>query len=109
MAYFPKFVFGSIDKGKSLWKFHRITGYLFLILVWVTAELGIRTSLMTTYMPSPNMIAGHWVALVLVVIGITGRVRLYKWGLGSPPKAGHDSLEIIQNEQQQRSRSGDLL
>ncbi|KAG2223536.1 hypothetical protein INT45_000856 [Circinella minor] len=108
MAYFPNFVFGSIDKGKSLWKFHRITGYLFLILVWVTAELGIRTPLMITFMPTPNMIAGHWVALVLVVIGITGRVRLYKWGLGGPPKARHDSLDIIQDEQQQTSRSGDL-
>ena len=106
MAYFSNVFFGSVDRGKSLWKFHRMTGYFFLVLVWVTAELGVRTPLMLSFMPTPNIVAGHWVALVLVVIGMAGRVRLYKWGLGGPPVARDDSLAIMQHEQ--RGHSADI-
>ncbi|KAI9250453.1 eukaryotic cytochrome b561-domain-containing protein [Phascolomyces articulosus] len=102
-AYFPG-IFGSVTKGKSLWKFHRMTGYLFLVIVWVTAQLGIRTDLMKNFMPVPNLMAGHWVALVLVVIGIAGRVRIYKWGLVPNPHqhaSQQDSSAILQYHEQQ--------
>ncbi|KAI8380343.1 eukaryotic cytochrome b561-domain-containing protein [Blakeslea trispora] len=81
MAYFPQQVFGSVDKGKSLWKFHRISGYILLSLVWLTAQLGVRADYMYNNLYSTQLIWLHWVAVALVVFGVLSRIRLTKWGL----------------------------
>ena len=79
MAFMPS-LFGNVTKAKSLWKYHRMTGYTLIVIIWVTAQLGIRADYIYKNLWSPKLMIGHWIALVFVVIGVAGRVRLYKWG-----------------------------
>lgn len=80
MAYVPS-VFGGTAQSKALWKYHRISGYLLLILVWITAELGAHAEFMVDNFPRPNLIWLYWVSLVLVIVGIAKRTDVSKWGL----------------------------
>ncbi|EIE87432.1 hypothetical protein RO3G_12143 [Rhizopus delemar RA 99-880] len=41
----PITIYGSIDKAKSLWKYHRVLGYTLLLFVWITAQLGYQSHL----------------------------------------------------------------
>ncbi|RCH82075.1 hypothetical protein CU098_005425, partial [Rhizopus stolonifer] len=36
----PITIYGSLDKAKKLWKYHRILGYILLLLLWITTQLG---------------------------------------------------------------------
>ncbi|KAI8089723.1 eukaryotic cytochrome b561-domain-containing protein [Halteromyces radiatus] len=67
---------------KKLWKYHRITGYIFFILVWVTAVFGIQTDYMITnswIIPS-RYLSSNWIFLFVVIanVGILLRLRFYK-------------------------------
>ncbi|KAI8368337.1 eukaryotic cytochrome b561-domain-containing protein [Choanephora cucurbitarum] len=81
MAYFPEQVFGSVSNGKNLWKYHRISGYILLSLVWLTAQLGVRADYMYNNLYSVQLIWLHWVAVALVAFGVISRIRFTKWGL----------------------------
>ncbi|KAI9488377.1 eukaryotic cytochrome b561-domain-containing protein, partial [Zychaea mexicana] len=99
IAYIPR-LYGNVTKAKQLWKFHRMTGYILLVLIWITAQLGVRADYMYKNLWSPKLIIGHYIALALVVIGIAGRVRLSKWGLSSstsPPAALPQQAEVSRN------------
>lgn len=79
IAFAPQ-VFGSVEKGKQLWKYHRVFGYILLGLVWITAQLGVRADYMYNNLYSPHLLWLHWVAVLLVFGGIASRVRLSKFG-----------------------------
>ncbi|KAI8638678.1 eukaryotic cytochrome b561-domain-containing protein [Parasitella parasitica] len=80
MAFLPKLIFGSVEKAKSLWKYHRMFGYILLLLVWFTAQLGVRADYMYNNLYNPHLIWLHWVSLVLVFGGLFARIRFKKWG-----------------------------
>ncbi|KAI7875605.1 hypothetical protein K492DRAFT_173199 [Lichtheimia hyalospora FSU 10163] len=85
ISYLPTLVFGNVATAKRLWKFHRMTGYLLLVLVWLTAQLGVRADYMINNLWSDKLMWLHWVALLLVAVGVVARIRLWKWGISSPP------------------------
>jgi dolichyl-phosphate-mannose--protein O-mannosyl transferase len=77
-AYVPG-LYGGVDNAKSIYKYHRMTGYLIAIL-------GLATICAATW-TSYNLFVGHiqhWaviVASVLVLVGVVPRMRLSKFGL----------------------------
>ncbi|RMJ24038.1 Cytochrome b561 [Aspergillus sp. HF37] len=77
--FLPRKVLGSVDAGKSLYKYHRWYGYALLLLELATVSAATRT----TY----NLTTLHiqlWtvlVAAVLVAAGVGARVRKHKLGL----------------------------
>lgn len=77
--FFPVRVLGSVDAGRKIYKYHRVSGYVLLLL-----ELGtVIASTQTTF----NLAALHiplWgvvVTSVLVVAGVGARVKKQKLGL----------------------------
>lgn len=74
MFYFPQ-VFGSVEKGKRIWKYHRLSGYLVWSLILVNCILGTQS---TWFLGVWDM---TWVWIVLGVIaflGVVSRIRLSK-------------------------------
>lgn len=82
MAYVPS-VFGGTSQAKALWKYHRVSGYLLLIMVWITAQLGAHADFMVDNFPVPSFLWLYWVSLALVAIGVVKRTDVGKWGLKS--------------------------
>ena len=74
--YMPEQIFGSVDKGKALYKYHRVMGYLILLMTLAT----ICAATQTTF--NKNVLKMRlWavlVASVLVLIGVVPRVKLSK-------------------------------
>lgn len=79
VAFVPR-IYGSVTRAKSLWKYHRVFGYVLLVLVWITAQLGVRADYMYNNLYSPNLLWLHWVSVVLIFGGIFSRIRFSKWG-----------------------------
>ncbi|KAI9249002.1 eukaryotic cytochrome b561-domain-containing protein [Sporodiniella umbellata] len=77
----PNTFYKSTNKAKSLWKYHRVFGYILLLLVWFTAQLGIRADYIYNNMYSPHLVYLHWVSLLLVSVGLISRTRTSKWGI----------------------------
>lgn len=77
--YYTPDLYGSVDKAKSIYKYHRVAGYLIATVGLAT----ISASSWTTY--SLNVLhIKHWaviVASVLVLVGVVPRIRLSKLGL----------------------------
>lgn len=77
--YYTPNLYGGVDKAKSVYKYHRISGY-------VIATLGLATICAATW-TTYNLNVGHmqhWaviVASVLVLAGTVPRIRLSKFGL----------------------------
>lgn len=80
IAFCPAQAFGTVEKGKNLWKYHRRTGYVLILLVWVEAQFGVRADYMYNNLYSPHLLWFHWVALFLVFFGLYRRIRFHKWG-----------------------------
>ncbi|KAM3581706.1 hypothetical protein VKS41_005868 [Umbelopsis sp. WA50703] len=80
IAYAPSVV-GGTPQAKSLWKYHRISGYVLLILIWTTAQLGAHAEFMVTNFPKPKLIWLYLVSIVLIAIGVSKRVDVSKWGI----------------------------
>lgn len=81
--FIPKQVLGSVDAGKSLYRYHRMLGYLLLGLELITVAAATGTSY--------NIEILHlriWpvlVAALVVVAGVAARIRTVK--LRAPPVA----------------------
>ena len=77
--YFVPSLYGSVDKAKSIWKYHRMSGYLVLTLALAT----VCAATTTDY--NQNVLGMElWVmivASVLVLLGLIPRVKLQKFGL----------------------------
>ncbi|KAL0096629.1 eukaryotic cytochrome b561-domain-containing protein [Phycomyces blakesleeanus] len=80
IAVLPR-VYGDQSNAKSLWKYHRVSGYLLLVLIWTTVQLGVRADYMFNNLWSPQLIWLHWLVVVLVGYGVLRRIRFGKWGL----------------------------
>ena len=71
---FPQ-IYGGEERAKSLYKYHRVLGYIVLLFGAVTAILGTQNIWMTSKIDSLAL----WVVLwVVILISITARVRLNK-------------------------------
>ncbi|CAN9438447.1 unnamed protein product [Alternaria alternata] len=77
--YYVPQLYGSVDNAKSVYKYHRMAGYIIAVLGLAT----ICAATWTTY----NLNVGgiqHWaviVASVLVLVGVVPRIRLSKFGI----------------------------
>ncbi|RUS14458.1 eukaryotic cytochrome b561-domain-containing protein, partial [Endogone sp. FLAS-F59071] len=75
-------LFGGVNQAKALYKYHRLSGYLVFVLVWVTAQYGVHSDWAVAYYPFPTFTNGLWyLATGLVVIGVFSRVHLSKLGI----------------------------
>jgi hypothetical protein len=76
--YFPK-VYGSVDNAKSIYKYHRMSGYVLLVLSFCTVAAATQTGFnkMTLHIQLWAVI----VASVLVLVGLLPRIRKGKFGL----------------------------
>ncbi|KAF9696328.1 hypothetical protein EKO04_005685 [Ascochyta lentis] len=77
--YYTPSLYGGVDKAKSIYKYHRVSGY-------VIATLGLATICAATWTTYNLNVAHmqHWaviVASVLVLAGTVPRIRLSKFGL----------------------------
>lgn len=75
--WLPKWIFGSVENGKKIYKYHRISGYVLLVLEFAA----VAAATQTTYNVSVLNIA-LWTVLVtsvLILLGIGARVKLSKF------------------------------
>ncbi|KIV95151.1 hypothetical protein PV10_02833 [Exophiala mesophila] len=74
----PNLVFGSVDKAKSVYKYHRISGYVLTVLFLVVVALATDTAF------NHNVLHMKlWAVLVssaLVLIGVVPRIKKRKLG-----------------------------
>ncbi|EEQ84264.1 cytochrome b561 [Blastomyces dermatitidis ER-3] len=74
--FYPTFAFGSVDNGKKIYKYHRVSGYVLLVLELATVAAATQTDY--------NMTTLHiklWavlVAAVLVLAGVGARIKKQK-------------------------------
>lgn len=76
--YYVPSLYGSADKAKRIYKYHRMAGYLIAVLGLAT----ICAASWTTYSLGVAHLQ-HWaviVASVLVLVGLVPRIRLSKLG-----------------------------
>jgi hypothetical protein len=82
-AYFVPKLFGSVERAKGLYKWHRISGYVLLVLMLATVAAATQTDF--------NKMTLHiriWAVLIssiLVLIGVLPRIKKQKLGLGPKP------------------------
>ena len=77
--YYTPSLYGGVDQAKSIYKYHRVAGYLIAVLGLAT----ICAASWTTYSLNVGHLQ-HWaviVASVLVLVGVVPRIRLSKLGL----------------------------
>ena len=80
VQYFvPTLVFGSVDKGKSIYKYHRLSGYALLVLELATFSAATSTGFNVNLSKIP--LSAVVVASVLILLGVGGRIRKQKLGL----------------------------
>ena len=76
----PK-IYGSEDKAKSLYKWHRLSGYLILVMLLATVAAATQTDY------SKNVLHIRlWstlVASVLILVGVVPRIKKGKFGFGN--------------------------
>jgi hypothetical protein len=70
---------GSVDAGKRIYKYHRWSGYLLLLLEMATVMAAIETTynVMAIHIP----LWGVSVAIVLVLSGVGAGIKKHKLGL----------------------------
>ncbi|PGG96213.1 hypothetical protein AJ79_09682 [Helicocarpus griseus UAMH5409] len=74
--FFPAQIFGSVDNGKKIYKYHRVSGYVVLLL-----ELATVAAATQTYYNKTVLHIQLWavlVAAVLVVGGVGARIKKQK-------------------------------
>ena len=75
----PSLVFGSVEKGKALYKYHRASGYTIMLLALATICAATQTGF------NENVLHIRlWavlVASVLVIMGVAPRIKKHKLGL----------------------------
>ena len=74
--YMPEQIFGSVDKGKAMYKYHRVMGYLILLMTLVTISAATQTTFNKNELKM--RLWAVLVASVLVLIGVVPRIKLSK-------------------------------
>jgi len=79
-AYFVPKLYGGVDQAKSLYKWHRISGYIILVLLLATVAAATQTDF------NKNVLdIKLWAVLIsaaLVLVGVLPRIKKQKLGLG---------------------------
>lgn len=79
LQFYAPSIFGSVDKAKSIYKYHRMSGYLIIILSVVTICLATQTPF------NANVLCIRlWAAVVasiLLLAGLIPRIKKHKLGL----------------------------
>ncbi|KAJ5493205.1 hypothetical protein N7539_001951 [Penicillium diatomitis] len=78
--FFPVTVLGSVDAGKRIYKYHRWTGYVLLLLEVATVLAATQTGFNVNAIHIPTWIVV--VAVALVLVGVGARIKVRKLGLG---------------------------
>lgn len=76
--YFTPGLYGGVDNAKALYKYHRIAGYIILLMILAT----ICAATQTTF--NEQLGIQLWavvVAALIVVVGVAPRIKLNKLGL----------------------------
>ena len=75
--YFPS-VYGGVDKAKSIWKYHRMSGYVLLVVFFATIAAATQTDFnrKTLHIQLWAVI----VASVLTLVGVVPRIKKQKLG-----------------------------
>jgi predicted membrane channel-forming protein YqfA (hemolysin III family) len=84
--YFTPKLYGSVDRAKALYKWHRISGYVILVLILATITAATRTDYNVK-----TLDIKLWaivIAAILVLAGILPRIKKQKLGLGVPKPSG---------------------
>jgi cytochrome b561-like protein len=76
----PVLVFGSVDNGKKIYKYHRVFGYVLLVLELGTVVAATQTDFNLTDLHIP--LWSVLVSAILVLLGVGSRIRKSKFGLG---------------------------
>ncbi|MCJ1477386.1 hypothetical protein MMC13_006057 [Lambiella insularis] len=77
--YYTPSLYGGLNKAKTLWKYHRMSGYLVLVMFFATISAATQTTF------NKNVLHIQlWaiiVASVLTLIGVVPRIKMQKLGL----------------------------
>lgn len=76
--YYTPMLYGSVDRAKSIWKYHRAAGYMTVVLASSTVAAAMCTEYNQNVLRIPAWVM--FVALVLVLCGVLTRIRLAKFG-----------------------------
>lgn len=77
--WLPQWVFGSVENGKKIYKYHRASGYVLLVLELATVAAATQTTFNQEVLH-----IGLWVSLVtavLIILGVGARLKKHKLGL----------------------------
>lgn len=92
--YYTPSLYGSVDNAKSLYKYHRISGYVNLVLLFSTVAAATQTDFNKT-----TLKIKLWAVLftaILVLIGVIPRIKKQKLGL--KPRAKPTIADELANE-----------
>lgn len=76
--FLPVAIFGSVENGKKVYKYHRISGYVLLVLELATISAATQTGYNKT-----TLGIKLWVVLVtsvFVILGVGARIKKHKLG-----------------------------
>ncbi|KAJ5601666.1 hypothetical protein N7510_011200 [Penicillium lagena] len=76
--FVPSLVLGSVDAGKRLYKYHRIAGYVVLLLEMAVVVAATQTDYNLTTLRIP--LWATLVAIVLILAGVGARIKKHKLG-----------------------------
>lgn len=91
--YTPK-LYGSVDNAKSLYKYHRVSGYVVLVLMLATVAAATQTDYNKT-----TLDIKLWAVLVtavLVLAGVLPRIKKQKLGLKGNTKPAAIDRDLTQ-------------
>jgi len=78
--YFTPTIFGSVDNAKSIYKYHRMSGYVVLVLLLITVGAATFTpfNIQTLHIKLWSVV----LTSVLILLGIVPRIKKQKFGFG---------------------------
>lgn len=77
--FFPVTIFGSVNAGKRIYKYHRWSGYVLLLLEMATVVAATQTTFNVNVIHIP--LWGVLIAIVLILAGVGARIKKHKLGL----------------------------
>ena len=77
--YYTPSIFGGLDQAKSIWKYHRMSGYLILVLFFATISAATQTDF------NKNVLHIQlWAVItasVITLVGVVPRIKKQKLGM----------------------------
>ncbi|KAH7346728.1 eukaryotic cytochrome b561-domain-containing protein [Rhexocercosporidium sp. MPI-PUGE-AT-0058] len=83
-AYYVPQLYGSVDKAKSLYKWHRMSGYLVLVLMLATVAAATQTDYNKNVLDIK--LWAILISAILVLVGVLPRIKKQKLGLSGSVK-----------------------